>query len=122
MRTGNGRLQNDHDWRGSIGWQVGVQATDLVLVFRSLQPGPYCTGKLTLGANASAAAGPVGRYASAATDASAKAEIYTTQRLAAVFAGVALDGPACKSIFQPRRGITKRIVGAAWSRVGNQFD
>jgi lipid-binding SYLF domain-containing protein len=77
----------------SIGWQAGVQGTDLVLVFRtknSLQN--LMRGKFTIGANASAAAGPVGREAQAATDASLKAEILSYSRSRGLFAGVALDG------------------------------
>jgi len=48
---------------GSVGWQAGVQSTDLVLVFRSPRSlANIRTGKITLGANASAAAGPIGRF------------------------------------------------------------
>ena len=55
---------------GSFGWQIGVQSTDLVLVFTTRSGVEGITdGKLTLGADASVAAGPVGRSASAATDA-----------------------------------------------------
>jgi SH3 domain-containing YSC84-like protein 1 len=78
---------------GSIGWQVGVQGTDLVLVFRtknSLQN--LMRGKFTIGATASAAAGPVGREAQAATDVALKAEILSYSRSRGLFAGVALDG------------------------------
>lgn len=79
----------------SVGWQAGVQGTDLVLVFRtknSLQN--LMRGKFTIGANASAAAGPVGREAQAATDAALKAEILSYSRSRGLFAGVALDGAA----------------------------
>jgi SH3 domain-containing YSC84-like protein 1 len=79
----------------SVGWQAGVQGIDLVLVFRtktSLQN--LMRGKFTIGANASAAAGPVGREAQAATDASLKAEILSYSRSRGLFAGVALDGSA----------------------------
>ncbi|MGV3485906.1 MAG: lipid-binding SYLF domain-containing protein [Planctomycetaceae bacterium] len=97
---------------GSIGWQAGVQATDLVLVFRSPRSlNNMRTGKLTLGANASAAAGPIGRYASAATDASAQAEIFTYSKSRGLFAGVALDGAslqidtlATQNYYQTRLG------------------
>ncbi len=78
---------------GNIGWQVGVQASDIVLVFktqRSIQG--LLTGKLTLGADASAAAGPVGREAAVATDGNLKAEIYTYSRSRGLFAGVSIDG------------------------------
>ncbi len=77
----------------SVGWQIGVQGTDLVLVFRtksSLQH--LMRGKFTIGAHVSAAAGPVGREAEAATDGALKAEIYSYSRSRGLFAGVALDG------------------------------
>jgi len=62
---------------GSVGFQAGVSSTDVVLVFRT-QRGvdSIVHGKFTLGADASAAAGPVGRSATASTDAQLKAEIY----------------------------------------------
>jgi lipid-binding SYLF domain-containing protein len=78
---------------GSIGFQAGVQSTDVVLVFRS-QRGvdSLVNGKFTIGADASAAAGPVGRNAQASTDAQLKAEIFSYSRARGLFAGVALDG------------------------------
>lgn len=78
---------------GSIGWQAGVQATDVILVFRS-QRGvdTIVNGKFTMGADASVAAGPVGRSAQASTDEQLKAEIYSYSRARGLFAGVALDG------------------------------
>lgn len=78
---------------GSIGFQAGVQSSDIVLVFSS-QRGvdSIVHGKFTLGADASVAAGPVGRNASAATDGALKAEIYSYSRARGLFAGVALDG------------------------------
>ena len=78
---------------GSIGWQAGIQATDLVLVFmtkKSVQG--LLTGKFTIGADASAAAGPVGREASASTDARLQAEIYSYSRSRGLFAGLSVDG------------------------------
>ncbi len=78
---------------GSFGWQWGVQSTDIVLVFTTRKGVEGITGgKVTLGADASVAAGPVGRQASAATDANFKAEIYSYSRSRGVFAGIALDG------------------------------
>lgn len=80
---------------GSLGWQAGVQATDIVLVFatrKSLEG--LWQGKFTIGAGVAAAAGPVGREAAAATDATLRAEIYTYSRSRGLFAGVALDGSA----------------------------
>lgn len=82
---------------GNIGWQAGVQATDLVLVYKSRRSvDSLMAGKLTIGADASAAAGPVGREASASTDTSLKAEIYTYSRSRGLFAGVAMDGSVLK--------------------------
>ena len=80
---------------GSFGWQWGVQSTDIVLVFTTPKGVEGITGgKVTLGADASVAAGPVGRQASAATDAAFKAEVYSYSRSRGVFAGLALDGTA----------------------------
>ncbi|MBN8712618.1 MAG: lipid-binding SYLF domain-containing protein [Xanthomonadales bacterium] len=82
---------------GSIGFQAGVSSTDVILVFRT-QRGvdSIVNGKFTLGADASAAAGPVGRTAAAATDAQLNAEIYSYSRSRGLFAGVALDGSALR--------------------------
>jgi SH3 domain-containing YSC84-like protein 1 len=78
---------------GSFGWQIGVQATDVILVFRTPRSvAGLMNGKLTLGADASVAAGPVGRQAAAATDASLRSEIYSYSRSRGLFAGLALDG------------------------------
>ena len=80
---------------GSVGFQVGVQETDLFLVLRSrrsLERIMQGNGKLTLGADASVAAGPIGRQASADTDAAMRAEILSYSRSRGVFAGVALEG------------------------------
>jgi lipid-binding SYLF domain-containing protein len=77
----------------SVGFQAGVSSTDVVLVFRT-QRGvdSIVNGKFTIGADAAAAAGPVGRNASASTDGHLKAEIYSYSRSRGLFAGVALDG------------------------------
>ncbi|HEU4485753.1 MAG TPA: lipid-binding SYLF domain-containing protein [Povalibacter sp.] len=80
---------------GSFGFQVGVQSTDVVLVFtsrRSIEG--IVGGKVTLGADASVAAGPVGRQSSAATDIGLTAQVYSYSRASGLFAGVALDGSA----------------------------
>jgi lipid-binding SYLF domain-containing protein len=78
---------------GSVGWQIGAQETDIVLVFTT-QRGVegIADGKLTLGAGASVAAGPVGRQAEAA--AGMNAEVFSYSRARGLFAGVALDGTA----------------------------
>ncbi len=78
---------------GSIGWQAGVQESDVVLVFTTRAGIEGITdGKLTLGGDASVAAGPVGRAASAGTDANFAAEVYSYSRARGLFAGIALDG------------------------------
>jgi lipid-binding SYLF domain-containing protein len=78
---------------GSFGWQWGVQSADIVLVFTTPKGVEGINGgKVTLGADASVAAGPVGRQAEAATDASFKSEVYSYSRSRGVFAGLALDG------------------------------
>jgi len=78
---------------GSFGFQIGVSATDLILVFtdRSGVNG-LLSGKLKFGVDASAAAGPVGRTAEASTDVKLKSAIYSYSRAKGLFAGVALDG------------------------------
>ena len=90
---------------GSVGWQAGVQAIDLVLVFKTAKAlDRIRAGKLTLGADASAAAGPLGRYTSAATDTSLQAEVYTYSRSKGLFAGVSLSGAS----IQPDVAATQR--------------
>ncbi len=80
---------------GSVGFQAGIQSTDVVLIFSTPRGvDSIVHGKFTLGADASVAAGPVGRTASAATDEQLKAEIYSYSRARGLFAGVALDGSA----------------------------
>jgi lipid-binding SYLF domain-containing protein len=80
---------------GSFGFQVGVQSTDVVLVFTSQKSiEGIVGGKVTLGADASVAAGPVGRQSSAATDIGLTAQVYSYSRASGLFAGVALDGSA----------------------------
>ncbi|MDZ4348398.1 MAG: lipid-binding SYLF domain-containing protein [Xanthomonadaceae bacterium] len=78
---------------GSFGFQAGLQSSDVILVFRT-QRGVdnIIRGKFTLGADASVAAGPVGRNAQASTDEQLKAEIFAWSRARGLFAGVALDG------------------------------
>jgi lipid-binding SYLF domain-containing protein len=78
---------------GSIGYQIGVQATDLVLVFRTPQSvANVLRGTVKIGVDASAAAGPVGRQTSAATDIQLQAEILSYSRARGAFVGVSIDG------------------------------
>jgi lipid-binding SYLF domain-containing protein len=105
IRRGRGVVMvrdRDGDWGlpqfliltgGSVGWQAGIQSTDVILVFRTKKSiEGLLNGKFTLGAGAAVAAGPVGRSAEAATDAELKAEILSYSRGRGVFAGVAIDG------------------------------
>jgi lipid-binding SYLF domain-containing protein len=82
---------------GSIGWQAGIQSTDVVLVFKtrnSLDRILAGKGKFTLGADAAVAAGPVGRQAEAGTDAELKAEIFSYSRSRGLFLGLSVEGAA----------------------------
>ncbi len=77
----------------NFGFQFGVQSTDVVLMLMSRQSVEgIAGGKVTLGADASVAAGPLGRAASANTDATFKAQVLSYSRNEGLFAGVALDG------------------------------
>jgi len=80
---------------GSFGLQLGVEATDLVLVFTD-DAGlkGLLKGKVTLGADATVAAGPVGRKATVGTDVLLKSAIFSYSRSKGLFAGVSLDGAA----------------------------
>jgi len=78
---------------GSWGFQVGAQSSDIILVFTTKTGIEGISGgKLTLGADASVATGPVGRQGSAATDMNFNAEIYSYARTRGLFGGIALDG------------------------------
>jgi lipid-binding SYLF domain-containing protein len=80
---------------GSFGLQVGAQSTDVILVFKDQRSiDNIVNGKVTLGADAAIAAGPVGRRGEAATDSQLKAQIYSYSRSKGLFAGVSLEGAA----------------------------
>ncbi len=98
---------------GSWGLQIGAQNSDIILVFTTREGIEGITGgKLTLGADASIATGPVGRQGSAATDINLGAEIYSYARTRGLFAGIALDGSVIKidndanARFYGRSGVT----------------
>lgn len=104
---------------GSFGFQWGVQSTDIVLVFTTPRGIEGITGgKVTLGADASVAAGPVGRESSASTDMTFKAEVYSYSRSRGVFAGLALDGSVISidddenEVFYRKRGITATDIAS----------
>ncbi len=78
---------------GSVGWQIGAQSTDVVLVFKTRRSvDGLLHGKFTLGADAAVAAGPIGRRGEAATDVELNAEIVSYSRSRGLFAGVSLEG------------------------------
>jgi lipid-binding SYLF domain-containing protein len=103
---------------GSVGWQVGLQSSDVVLVFKTRRSldGLLAGSKFTLGADVAVAAGPVGRQAEAKTDDRLKAEIYSYSRSRGLFAGVSVDGSVIKiddsadAAFYSRRGVTAAEV------------
>jgi lipid-binding SYLF domain-containing protein len=80
---------------GSFGPQIGVQAVDLVLVFKSSKTlTEIGKGSFTLGGDLSVAAGPMGRSSSASTDYKLEAEVYSYSRSKGLFAGITLNGAA----------------------------
>jgi lipid-binding SYLF domain-containing protein len=104
-RRGKGILvvrQDDNSWSnpafvtltgGSVGWQIGAQSTDIILVFKTRKGVvDIAGGKLTLGADASIAAGPVGRHTEVATDLRFEAEVVSYSRSRGLFVGIALEG------------------------------
>src|ERR1700733_2562004 len=94
---------------GSIGLQLGGQATDFVLlVMNEGGASSILSSKVKLGGDASAAAGPVGRTASAETDAAMRAEILSYSRARGLFAGVSLEG----STIRPDNDANERIYGS----------
>jgi len=93
---------------GSVGFQIGGQATDFVLlVMNDRGAHSILQSKVKLGADASAAAGPVGRNASAETDVTMRAEILTYSRARGLFAGISLAG----SSVRPDNDANARIYG-----------
>lgn len=80
---------------GSVGLQIGVQAVDLVLIFKSRETLQNIgNGSFTLGGDVSVTAGPVGRSSSASTDYKLEAEVYSYSRSKGLFAGISLGGSA----------------------------
>ncbi|MGB3862826.1 MAG: lipid-binding SYLF domain-containing protein [Candidatus Aminicenantaceae bacterium] len=78
---------------GSLGFQIGVQKADIILVFKDKKSvKTIAEGKFTLGAGASVVAGPVGRKAEADTDINFEAEIYSYSKSKGLFAGISVEG------------------------------
>jgi lipid-binding SYLF domain-containing protein len=93
---------------GSVGLQLGGQATDFVLLLmNSRSASAILTSKVKLGGDASAAAGPVGRTAAAETDVTMRAEVLTYSRARGLFAGVSLEG----STLRPDNDANKNLYG-----------
>lgn len=106
-RHGNGVIlvkKGEGDWSypafikmtgGSVGFQIGVQRADIILVFKNKETASSIVkGKFTLGADAGVAAGPVGRKAEASTDITFAAEIYSYSKSKGLFAGISIEGAA----------------------------
>ena len=93
---------------GSIGFQIGGQATDFVLlVMNSRGAHSILKSKVKLGADASAAAGPKGRNAAAETDVTLRAEVLSYSRARGLFAGISLAG----STVRPDRDANEHVYG-----------
>src|SRR6202051_991089 len=93
---------------GSFGFQIGGEATDFVLlVMNERGASGILASKVKLGADASVAAGPVGRTASAETDATLRADILSYSRARGAFAGISLEG----STIRPDNGPNRKIYG-----------
>lgn len=92
----------------SFGLQIGGQATDFVLLIMNERgASSILSSKVKIGADASAAAGPVGRNASAETDVMLKAQILSWSRAQGLFAGISLSG----STMRPDDGANKALYG-----------
>ena len=99
---------HDGSRRRSFGLQLGGQATDFVLLLMSPKSADnILTSKVKIGGDASAAAGPVGRNASAETDVTMRAEILSYSRARGLFAGISLSG----STLRPDNDANKNLYG-----------
>ena len=97
----------------SAGLQLGGEATDFVLLLMSSQSASsILSSKVKLGGDASAAAGPVGRTASAETDVAMKAEILTYSRARGAFAGVSLEGSTLRPDNDANKHLYKKEIAA----------
>ena len=93
---------------GSVGFQIGGQATDLVLlIMNDAGAQSILSSKVKLGTDAAAAAGPMGREAAAATDTTMRAEILSYSRSRGLFAGVSLEG----STLRPDNDANRNLYG-----------
>jgi SH3 domain-containing YSC84-like protein 1 len=97
---------------GGIGFQIGVSSTDVILLVMNERGMKKLTSsKFTIGADATAAAGPVGRNATAQTDALMSAEILSWSRSKGLFAGISLDGATLRNDLDEN----KEMYGQRWT-------
>lgn len=93
---------------GSVGFQIGGQATDFILLVMNPRGAKaILNNKVKLGADASAAAGPKGRDAEAATDVTLRSEVLSYSRARGLFAGLSLEG----STVRPDNGANEKVYG-----------
>src|SRR6516165_12817197 len=98
---------------GSVGFQLGGEATDFVLLLMSSKSASgILASKVKLGGDASAAAGPVGRTASAETDVTLKAEVLTYSRAKGLFGGISLEGSTLRPDNDANKDLYGKNVGA----------
>jgi len=102
---------------GSIGFQAGISSTDIILVFKSQRSvDRIANGQFSLGADASVAAGPVGRSVGASTNLDFKAEVYSYSRSRGLFGGVSIQGARlgidddANWLFYNKAGIDARTI------------
>jgi len=105
---------------GSFGFQIGGQAADIVmLVMNDRGMSGLLASKVKLGADASVAAGPVGRHADASTDWTMRSELLTYSRARGVFAGISLNGAVLTQHKEDTRDFYGRMVPFRTILLGN---
>jgi len=101
---------------GSFGFQIGASETDVILlVMNARGADKLFSSQFTLGGEGDVAAGPVGRSATAQTDALMTAEILSWSRSRGVFAGISLQAPLCVRTWTPTRFFTEGELRTATS-------
>ncbi len=102
---------------GSYGFQIGGQSTDIVMIFRNKSGvDSLLSDKFKVGADATAAAGPVGRHAEAGTDVKLNSEILTYSRSKGAFAGISLNG----AVVQPDESGNTAMYGDKYGNAVNR--
>jgi lipid-binding SYLF domain-containing protein len=104
---------------GSVGFQIGGQAVDLVMLIMNKEGMKHLlSSQFALGADASVAAGPVGRHAEGNTDWKMRAEVLTYSRARGLFAGISLNGAVIKQDKDSTREFYGRMVPFRTSLIG----